>query len=123
MMLGTLLGCIRAMPLGVRIVFEERAARVSIASAAVLGPSILTSWFNLGNLDRLPINMRILWCCVAGGLLVASCVLATLTVRGIVGCRPGVAFEAMSAVAFGALLALGALHDRRRLLGAHGPTE
>lgn len=56
---------------GRRLVLDERPGGVSIASAAVLGPLVLTSRFILGNLDRLQINMFILWCCLAGCLLLA----------------------------------------------------
>jgi alpha-1,2-mannosyltransferase len=44
---------------------------VSIASAAVLGPLVLSSRFFLGNFDRLQINLFILFCCLAACLLLA----------------------------------------------------
>ena len=47
------------------------AGAVSLASIAVLGPLVLTSRFFLGNFDRLQINLLILFCCLAGCLLLA----------------------------------------------------
>ena len=47
------------------------AGGISLASAAVLGPLVLSSRFFLGNLDRLQINVFILFCSVAGCLLLA----------------------------------------------------
>jgi hypothetical protein len=41
---------------------------VALASAAVLGPLVLSARFLLGNLDRLQINMVILAACLAGSL-------------------------------------------------------
>jgi hypothetical protein len=49
----------------------DGARGVSIASLAVLGPLVLTSRFFLGNFDRLQINLFILFCCLAGCLLLA----------------------------------------------------
>jgi hypothetical protein len=53
-----------------RVVMDDPGAGVWIASAAVLGPMVLASRFILGNLDRLQINMVILWCCLLGCSLV-----------------------------------------------------
>jgi hypothetical protein len=49
----------------------DRSSRTGIplASAAVLGPLVLSGRFLLGNLDRLQINMVILTACLAGALL------------------------------------------------------
>jgi len=54
---------------GHRLALDDRRAGVWIASTAVLGPLVLAARFVLGNLDRLQINMIILWGCLLGGWL------------------------------------------------------
>ncbi len=54
-----------------RLTVEGGAGTISLASIAVVVPLVLTSRFFLGNFDRLQINMLILWCCLAGCLLLA----------------------------------------------------
>jgi hypothetical protein len=48
------------------LVVTPRPGTVALASAAVLGPLILSTRFLLGNLDRLQINMVILAACLCG---------------------------------------------------------
>ncbi len=55
------------------LVLVARPSTVALASAAVLGPLVLSARFLLGNLDRLQINMVILAACLTG---------ATWIVRG-----------------------------------------
>jgi hypothetical protein len=48
------------------LTISPRADGITIASAVVLGPLVLASRFVLGNLDRLQINMLILYACLWG---------------------------------------------------------
>jgi hypothetical protein len=75
--LGINVGCIVALlRLAVALVhrrplvLDASAGGVALASAAVLGPLVLSARFFLGNLDRLQINMVILTACLGGALLV-----------------------------------------------------
>ncbi|MBP1689537.1 MAG: hypothetical protein H6Q34_110 [Deltaproteobacteria bacterium] len=53
------------------LVLTPRPGAVALASAAVLGPLVLSARFFLGNLDRLQINMVILAACLCGCLWLA----------------------------------------------------
>jgi hypothetical protein len=74
--LGINVGCIVALlRLAVLLVYRRplvldgAGAGIALASAAVLGPLVLSARFLLGNLDRLQINVVILTACLAGALL------------------------------------------------------
>ncbi len=71
--LGLNVACIVALfRLAVDLVYRrplglgDRPGTVALASAAVLGPLVLSARFLLGNLDRLQINMVILAACLTG---------------------------------------------------------